>query len=524
MLQISPRRILFLCGCWLASNAVADVKLAGLFVDHAILQRDKPVPVWGWSAPGDTVAVEFAGQTKSATADPTGRWQVTLDPMPSSSEARELVALSKTQNQQTKIADVLVGEVWFASGQSNMHWTFAPGHSVLNNEEELESARDPLVRQFTVTRRQSPEPLTSLGGEWHPCTRPNLLKNGQYGDSALAYFFARELRRSLDVPVGIINASMGGVSIESWTSEPAQLAEPELQAMVESRKPIQAAYEKEIADYNEKLAEWKQAVAAAKASQAPPPAEPKKPRDPLNYHRPAVYFNGMIAPVIPYAIRGALWYQGEANSRSIESGLLYRKQLPVLIEDWRARWGKELPVAWVQLPNYTAGPGWLLVREAMLLSLAVPRTGMAVAIDIGDPTDIHPKNKQEVARRLSLWALGEVYSRDVPATTGPLPAGHEVRGNAMVVTFKHANGGLQAKNGELRGFQIAGDDRQWKPASAKIEGDKVMISSSEVPTPAAVRYAWESNPDCNLFNGAGLPASPFRTDDWPLDSTKAKAR
>jgi sialate O-acetylesterase len=225
-------------------------------------------------------------------------------------------------------------------------------------------------------------------------------------------------------------------------------------------------------------------------------------------------FNGKIAPLIPYAIRGALWYQGEANSGP-DKAPFYSAQLSLLVKDWRARWGYDFPMAWVQLPNYrAAGRAWPELREQMLKTLSVPKTGMAIAIDIGDEKDIHPKNKQEVGRRLSLWALGEVYQKKVPATSGPLPAGHEVRGSEVVLSFKHTDGGIQAKGGELQGFTIAGADRAWKPAQARIDGAKVIVSSAEVQQPVAVRYAWQDWPVCNLYNGAGLPASPFRTDDW----------
>jgi sialate O-acetylesterase len=209
-----------------------------------------------------------------------------------------------------------------------------------------------------------------------------------------------------------------------------------------------------------------------------------------------------------------MWYQGEANSHP-GKGLLYQYQLPLLVNDWRMRWGEEFPFAWVQLPNFTReGDGWPLVREGMLKTLKLLRTGMAITIDIGDPQNIHPQNKQDVGKRLALWALGDVYGRKVVSTSGPLPAGHEVRGSEIVLSFKHADAGLKAKEGALKGFVIAGEDKKWMPAQAVIEGDKIIVSSGDVKKPLAVRYAWSGNPDCNLYNGAVLPASPFRTDDW----------
>jgi len=219
-----------------------------------------------------------------------------------------------------------------------------------------------------------------------------------------------------------------------------------------------------------------------------------------------------------------VWYQGEANS-TFGRGVLYQVQLPLLVNDWRSHWDDELPFGWVQLPNFgRTDDDWMLVREAQFKTLRLPRTGMAITVDIGETASIHPKNKQEVGRRLSLWALGEVYGQKVAAVSGPLPAGHEVRGAEIVLTFTHADGGLQGKGGELKGFVIAGEDRQWKPALARVESDKVIVSSPDVKKPVAIRYAWAGDPGCNLFNGAGLPASPFRTDDWAVPDTETNKK
>jgi sialate O-acetylesterase len=337
------------------------------------------------------------------------------------------------------------------------------------------------------------------------------------GFSATAFFFGRDIHRALGVPVGLINSSVGGTPIESWISRRAQEQTPELKAALELRQKEDARFDPVAAraKYEKDLAAWKEAAAKARAEgKTPPPA----PRDPVAIRARkgdiGGLFNGKIAPLAPYGLRGMLWYQGEANSTP-PTAPFYRHQLPLLIKDWRARWGAEVPFAWVQLPNFEgAGRDWPTVREAMLHTLRLKDTGMAVAIDIGDPRDIHPTNKQEVGRRLALWALGTVYGQKVAAVCGPLPVGHEVRGGEIVLSFKHSDGGLVAKDGDLKGFLIAGDDRQWKPAQARVAGDKVIVSSPLVAKPVAVRYAWENNPVCNLYNGAGLPASPFRTDDW----------
>jgi sialate O-acetylesterase len=270
------------------------------------------------------------------------------------------------------------------------------------------------------------------------------------------------------------------------------------------------------------MQKWKAAVAKAKQDGKTPPREPRKALDPrASQNSPANLYHGMIAPIVGYALRGAIWYQGESNASS-DKGVNYGTRLATLIRDWRTRWGQgDFAFGWAQLPNYMArtnNPGtpsaWALVREGMLQTLALPNTGMGINIDIGEEKDIHPKNKQDVGHRLALWALADIYKRG-NASSGPLFARHEVRGSAVELAFRHTNGGLEARGGELKGFAVAGADKQWHWARARIEGDRVIVSAAEVKAPVAVRYAWADNPDCNLYNGAGLPASPFRTDDWP---------
>jgi sialate O-acetylesterase len=486
----------------LAAQA-AELKLAALFSDHMVLQCDKPVPIWGWAPAGETVKVEFAGQTKKTTADTNGKWTVKLDPLKASAEPRELKVGGLV------IRDVLVGEVWLGSGQSNM----AMGvNRARDYSTEQAAAKLPLIRMFKENSAVANLPQSDASGQWVICSPETV---GTF--SATLYFFGRELCRELKVPMGLINSSVGGTPIESWVAEEAQNQVPEIKAvLVKQDKVTVAVDETQVkADYAKALATWKEKVAKAKAAGQ---KVPRKPVDPLDKAKRkgnvGGLFNGKIAPLIPYAMRGVVWYQGEANSHP-GKGLLYQYQLPLLVNDWRTRWGEEFPFAWVQLPNFTReGDDWQLVREGMLKTLRLPRTGMAITVDIGDPQNIHPQNKQDVGKRLALWALGDVYGRKVIATSGPLPAGHEVRGSEIVLSFKHANAGLMAKEGALKGFVIAGEDKKWTPAQAVIQGDKIIVSSGDVKKPLAVRYAWSGNPDCNLYNGAGLPASPFRTDDW----------
>ena len=484
--------------------AAAAVRLPAIFSDNAVLQCDAAVPVWGWADAGEKVEVSFAGQTKTATPGEGGKWMVKLENL---KPGGPHVLTVKGSNMLT-VNGVLVGEVWLGSGQSNMAMTVSRSN---DPEKEKASANLAEVRMFTVSSGASAKEEADCKGSWVVCT-PETVGNF----SATLFFTGREIHKALGVPVGLINSSVGGTPIESWIAPGAQHAKPELREFFEIQKKADAAFDPVAAKaaYEKQLAKWKEAAKAAKAEGKP---VPRAPRDPVALHERkgdvGGLFNGKIAPLIPYAIRGALWYQGEANTHA-EKPQFYGHQLALLVTDWRKRWGHEFPFAWAQLPNFTRpGDGWPLVREAMLKTLALPKTGMGINIDIGDPKDIHPKNKQEVGRRLSLWALGAVYGKKVAAISGPLPAGHEVRGAEIVVKFTHA-GGLAARDGALKGFQIAGEDRQWKPATARIDGDKVIVSSPEVAKPAAVRYAWADNPECNLVNAAGLPATPFRTDDW----------
>ncbi len=494
------------CAQLFAAPARADVKLPAIFSDHMVLQNGASVPVWGWAEAGEEVSVAIAGQAQTTKADASGKWAVKLSKLKKTAEPQTLTV--KGKNTLT-VNDVLVGEVWLASGQSNMAFVV---ESALDAAQEKAAANFPQIRMFTVARNPQRAPQADAKGAWVVCSPETA---GRF--SAVAYFFGRELHQKIGGPVGLINSSVGGTDIAAWTSEDVQLKVPELKAFHgewlkrdESYDPVAAK-----ANADKLLAKWKEATEKAKAEGQPEPRRPRiggQPRADSNF--PANLYNGMIAPLIPYAVRGAIWYQGEHNCATDERALMYRKQLPLLIADWRARWNAELPFAWVQLPGLErTGDGRPLVCEAMLQSLKVPKTGMAITVDVGEANDNHPKNKQAVGQRLALWALGTVYGQKVAATSGPLPAGHEIRGGEVVLKFSHTDGGLVAKDGDLKGFVIAGADKQWVKANARIDGGKIVVSHPDVKQPAAVRYGWAWNPDGNLFNGAGLPASPFRTDD-----------
>lgn len=490
-----------------STSFAEDLQLAATFTDHMVLQRGKPVPVWGWADSGEQVTVKFSGQMKSAIVGKNGKWMVKLDPMKADAQPHTLLVSSSGQDQTANVKDVLVGEVWLGSGQSNMAMTVSRSRDF---DKEKSAANMPLIRMFKENSSGALQPQENSKGEWTICSSETV---GSF--SATLYFFGREIHQELGVPVGLINSSVGGTPIESWVAAGSQAQTPELAAKHTEAVSAFEAFnvEKAQAQYEKALTLWKATAAKAKTAGQPIPRKPRNGADRhLQRGGPGGLFNGKIAPLIPYALRGVLWYQGEANTHP-GKGHLYQYQLPLLVRDWRKLWGEDFPFAWVQLPNFQRdGEGWMLVREGMLKTLRLPHTGMAITIDIGDPKDIHPKNKQDVGRRLAYWALSEVYEKEKVAASGPLPMNHEIRGNEMIISFTHTEGGLKAKGGKLKGFVISGTDQQWEPGTARIVGDQVFISHPDITKPIAVRYAWEANPDCNLFNGQGLPASPFRTD------------
>lgn len=497
----------------LSGTASANVRLPSIFSDHAVLQQGVAVPVWGWADPGEEVTVSAAGQTRAVQAGADGAWRVALDAL----KPGETLTLTVKGKNTLTVQDVLVGEVWLGSGQSNMAMTVNRCNDYTN---EMAAARLPQLRMFTAERTVGVTPQSDVKGQWVICA-PDTVGNF----SATAYFFGRDLHRKLSVPVGLINASWGGTPVEAWTSAEALAAVPALKPVTDAwlertAKPwdearVMAAYEKQVAA-------WRENVKKAREAKKAQPRAPRRPVNPrLDPHHPSNLFNGMIAPLVPYAIKGTVWYQGESNANDLTAAL-YGLQLETLIQDWRKRWGSEFPFAWVQLPNYRASDrNWPLVREGMLRTLKLPNTGMATTMGIGETADIHPKNKQDVGRRLAFWALGKVYGQTVASISGPLFARAEVKGSEVVCSFTHADQGLVAKGGELTGFVIAGADQKWMPAQAKIAGSTVIVSSPDLKAPAAVRYAWAADPACNLFNGAGLPASPFRTDTFDIPAAVA---
>lgn len=638
-----------------ATWAAAELKLPAVIGDNMVLQRDVPIPIWGWAEKGQTVTVTFAGQSATATAGEDGKWMVRL-PAQKANDQPQTMTIQAGDVTRT-LGNILIGEVWLASGQSNMEMSVVASN---NAEQEIAAANHPTLRLFTVTKEASPLPKDDVTGSWAECT-PQTVP----GFSAAAYFFGLELLDNLKVPVGLINSSWGGTPIEGWCNPAAFAAvgrDQEFQRAVQladlARQNLPLAMRKYLKD----LIEWEKitncydyhndgfdlgwanpgndpkqwqdakdhlsldsigAFWFRRTVEIPPewvgkelvlelgviddydtayvnglevgrtgkevlqywmhprvyrvpehcttpgknviavrvfnnyligqfpgsgklyPAQqgdkaisldggwryrvertqnmretaapkPIPPTASMHPGLPCVLYNGMIQPLAPYALRGAIWYQGEANAGAAAA---YQKMLPAMIQAWRDAWGeKDLAFGIVQLANFMkrdlepTDPGWAQLREAQTMTLSVPNTGLAVAIDIGDEADIHPKNKQDVGKRLAFWARAKIYGQDVPYS-GPMYKDMKAEGNKIRISFDHVNGGLVSKDDKpLEGFAVAGKDGKFVWADAKIDGETVLVWSDKVAEPAAVRYAWANNPACNLYNKANLPAVPFRTD------------
>jgi len=504
-------RALLLISVALTGTTFADVKLPSIISDNMVLQQDTPAGVFGWAEPGEKVTVKFAGKSAATAAGADGKWNVKLDGLTAGATGELTVAGKNTLT----IKNVAVGEVWVASGQSNMEFTVNRGKDAA---EEIKAADFPLIRMYTVKRSPKTEPAEDTEGRWEVCS-PQTVPNF----SAVGYFFARRLYQTLKQPIGIIHSSVGGTPAEYWTPKSLLTRDPAFKPIFDSWDQAVASYPQAKAKYDEELAAWKEATKTPPAPGATAPKPPRAPRGGDAYGSPACLFNGMIAPLLDYTIRGVIWYQGEANARAAD---LYKKLFPTMIHGWRASWQSEdLPFLYVQLANFMqrhpepTDTEWARLREAQLETLEVPHTGMAVAIDVGESGDIHPKNKQEVGHRLALWAEATVYYRD-QEYSGPLPSGFQTEDGKVRLTFRNGDDMKAADGGKIKGFAIAGEDRKFVWADAEIQGDHVVLSSPKVPNPVAVRYGWDDDPDCNLINNTGLPASPFRTDEWPMAPAK----
>lgn len=497
------------CALGLASLAGADVWMPSVFGDHMVLQQGALVPVWGTATAGEEVRVEVAGHAARTRAGGDGTWSVRMPKMAyGGPHTLTVTAASGTKT----FSDVLVGEVWVASGQSNMQWGLDRAR---DSKKEIAAANYPNLRLFYVERKTAGSPQRDCKAEWTTTTPETAAEF-----SAVAYFFGRELQQRRGIPVGLIHTSWGGTNAEAWTSRPALEANPKFAPILTRWDTLMSQYPTARAEYEKQHAAWEKERDRAKAEGAKAPDEPRAPVAPGDPNRPANLYNGMISPVLPFAIRGAIWYQGEGNAGRAHQ---YRSLFPAMIENWRAAWGQgAFPFIFVQLANFMerkTEPGesaWAELREAQAMTLALPNTGMAVTIDIGEAKDIHPKNKQDVGRRLWYAAERVAYKNRGAEETGPLFASAAFREGEARVRFDNVRRGLMTLDGApVTGFAIAGPDHKFVWAKVRIKGNTVVISSPQVSKAVAVRYGWADNPECNLYSGTGLPASPFRTDTWP---------
>jgi sialate O-acetylesterase len=504
----------------LYAHVRADVKLPAIFTDHAVLQRDMPVPVWGWADPGEEVAVTIAGQSHKTKADDKGKWRVTLEPL---SFGKPLTLIAEGKNRIER-KDILAGEVWLCSGQSNMEFALARAN---DGDLEVAAANHPDIRLVRVKEPGSQKPVEDFKGQWEVC-----LPDTAAGFSAVGYFFGRELHDHLGVPIGLIDNSWGGSSCEAWIRRDRMEGNPLYAELL--KKWDDQVKNWDEAKWKADTAAWKKKAAKARAAGQPEPTNRPLASSPaLGNHRPANLYHGRVEPVMPYAIRGAIWYQGEANA---ERAYQYREMFPLMIRSWREDWKEgDFPFYWVQLADYMPeqpepiDSAWAELREAQAMTQdRLPKTGQAVIIDIGEASDIHPHNKLEVGRRLARWALARDYGKNFPYQS-PRYDSMEKHGKKILVKFKNVGGGIRTLDAkQVKGFAIAGADKKFVWADAKIlerkdgEKDTVEVSSPEVAEPVAVRYAWADNPVCNLYNDTLLPVTPFRTDDWPGKTAHAR--
>lgn len=527
--QFLPRAVItaavLLC---VYSAARADVRLPGVLSDHAVLQREAPVEVWGWAEVGEEVTVNFGGQSQTAKTDKDGTWSVKLAAMPANAAPQELIVIGRNV---IKVNDVLVGDVWLCSGQSNM--AFGLG-GALDALSDMKGADFPAIRFMNYWEHFAAEKQGDIATHWHRVT-PAEAGNCM----AVAFYFARKIYTETKVPIGLLAAAVGGTEIECWMPPEAFRDFP---ACAEIGKRLDNAvdtYQKAVPAAVDAMEKWLPIARHALAERKPVPPPPRFPLHPNEdrggqWVRIQSLYNGMIHPLTRFAIKGAIWYQGENNGDEDQS---YFEKKRALIESWRKLWGSEFPFYFVQLANYQKASDvpsgddgqarWQRCRMAQLRCLRIPKTGMAVSIDVGEANDIHPRNKFDVGERLALWALAKDYGKNDLVCSGPLFRAMKIDGSKIRVSFDSVGGGLMVgkkegrkptiedKAGKLNRFAIAGADKKWQWADAVFDGNTVVVSSPNIVNPVAVRYAYSINPEgCNLYNTNGLPASPFRTDDW----------
>ena len=449
------------------SCGYADVRLPAIFGSNMVLQQNQQVKIWGWANPSEKIKITntWSGTALETTANRGAKWEISM----ATPGAGGPYTITIEGNNRILLENVMIGEVWVCSGQSNMESSATHSYSFNNAEEETKNATYPNIRLFHVAKSTSEYQQDDVSGEWKVCNPESMSTF-----SGTAYFFGRELHNNMDIPIGLIHASWGGTAAEVWTDPGVIEGDPELS---ENAKKLN------VTDW------W-----------------------PVT---PGSAYNAMIAPVIPFEIAGVIWYQGESNTVAPQG---YAKLFPAMIKDWRKSWGSDFPFYYVQIApfNYQQPLVGALLRESQLKALSVPNTGMVVISDIGDIEDIHPKNKQDVGIRLARLALAKTYGFDQVAFSGPIYREMKREGKRIRLYFDHAENGLLAKGGALTHFTIAGSDQNFVPAKAKIDANTIVVYNKKLKDPVAVRFAWDNIAEPNLFNGDNLPASTFRTDDWTI--------
>jgi len=498
--------------------AQAELKLPNVIADHMVLQQQQANPIWGWDNPGTKITVTFAGKSYDTTAGEDGKWQVSLDPQPANAAAQTLTVAGTTTRE---VQDVLIGEVWLCSGQSNMEMGIG---MAANGADEIAHAGHPEIRLLMVPNRWTPEPQTNMDGNWKVCSPKTVAEGGWNGFSAAAYYFGRELHAKLGVPVGLIEPDWGGTRIESWTPPEGFAAEPALKhdyELVELGNAHTAVHQQRLALFLGQTAEWLEAARTALTNQTLVPQMPAYPSELLPPHdlqNATALYNGMVFPVHPFGIRGAIWYQGEAN---LGEGMLYDTRMKALVGGWRQVWNEgAFPFYFVQIAPFNYGDHPQAEPELWEAQAAaareIPNCGMAVINDIGNLTNIHPTNKQEVGRRLALLALAQTYGQTNLVYSGPTFKDLALEAGKLRVNFDHADG-LASRDGKpLTNFEIIdATDGGFVKADAQIEGSSVVLSAPGVEHPVAMRFAWNQLAEPNLINAAGLPTSAFRAGTLP---------
>ena len=487
-----------------AAVSYADVRLPSIISDNMVLQQRTGAAIWGWAEPGEKISISAGWKISARTiADKSGKWTLKLK-TPQAGGPYNITV--KGKNTIT-LQNVLIGEVWICSGQSNMLW---PMERTENAKEDIAAANFPKIRLFAVPREIAEKPKDDCSGNWAVCS-PETIANF----SAVGYYFGKYLHEEINVPIGLISSNWGGSLAETWTRKEILKKNKDFHHILERHEKIVANFPQAEKKYKEDIIKWQQKVKIAKEKGQKKPKQPRKPVK-RHFNSPSSLYNGMIAPLIPYAIKGAIWYQGEANVRRAYE---YRKIFPAMITNWRDDWKQgDFPFYYVQIApfHYMEEYPSEELREAQLMTLALKNTGMAVTMDIATLNNIHPPNKLDVGKRLALWALAKDYGKKDIVFSGPIYKSMKVEGDKVRLSFDYIGSGLKTRDGnELTHFTIAGEDKNFVEAKAVIDGDTVVVSSKAVKNPIAVRYGWSNTAEPNLANKEGLPASPFRTDNWP---------